>query len=241
MGCPSTQDLVRISHFAVFLIMFTALQHSQIDVVIGQCLSPFIHIIIHGKANHCYSHQSILVSLLVMDRQIIATVTSQYQSVYWSQTDESLLQSPVNTSQSIGHGQTNLCYNHQSILVSLLVMDRQIIVTVNTNEYWSWTDKPLLYCYSHQSILVNLLVIDSQIIATVISQFQSVYWSWTDKSLLQSSVNTSQSIGHRQMNHCYSHQSILVSLMVMDSQIIATLLQSSVNTSQSIDHRQTNH
>jgi hypothetical protein len=53
-----------------------------------------------------------------MDRQIIAT----------------LLQSPVNTSQSIGHRQTNHCYNHQSILVSILVMDRQIIATV-TSQY----------------------------------------------------------------------------------------------------------
>jgi hypothetical protein len=42
--------------------------------------------------------------------------------------------------------------------------------------------------------------------------------------LLQSSVNTSQSIGHRQSNHCYSHQSILVSLLVMDRQIIATVI-----------------
>jgi hypothetical protein len=72
----------------------------------------------HGQTNHCYSHQSILVSLLVMDRQIIAT----------------LLQSPINTSQSIGHRQTNHCYSHQSILVSLLVIDRQIIVTV-TSQY----------------------------------------------------------------------------------------------------------
>ena len=53
-----------------------------------------------------------------MDRQIIAT----------------LLQSPVNTSQSIGHRQTNHCYSHQSILVSILVMDRQIIATV-TSQY----------------------------------------------------------------------------------------------------------
>jgi hypothetical protein len=37
-------------------------------------------------------------------------------------------------------------------------------------------------------------------------------------------VNTSQSVGHRQTNHCYSHQSILVSLLVMDRQIFATII-----------------
>jgi hypothetical protein len=62
-----------------------------------------------------------------MARQIIATVTSQL--VMDRQTIAT-----VNTSQSIGHGQTNHCYSHQSILVSILVMDRQIIATV-TSQY----------------------------------------------------------------------------------------------------------
>jgi hypothetical protein len=48
-------------------------------------------------------------------------------------------------------------------------------------------------------------------------------------TLLQLSVNISQSIDHGQSNHCYivSHQSILVSLLSMDSQIIVILQQCS--------------
>ena len=88
-----------------------------------------------------------------MDSQIIAT----------------LLQSSVNTSQSIGHEQTHHCYSHQSILGSLLIMDRQIIITVNTSR--SIGHGQTNHCYSHQSILVSLLVMDRQIIVTLISQY----------------------------------------------------------------------